>query len=339
MAHTLKNVAEAAGVSPATASIVLNGRAKGRVSEEVANRVIATAKELNYHPNLTARSLRTQESKTIGLISDQIATTPFASQMLAGAQMEAVKEHWLLFVVNADGDKDVEFSASRALIQNNVSGFIYASMYHREVEVPNVINSKNVVLLDCYDKTNRFHTVIPNEYGGARNAVQFLVKNGHKKIAHITDGKNTVAAPAREKAFRDVLRENKIEFVDEYLIKTPSSNAAEGYEATKQLLNLKNRPTSIFAYTDRMAMGAYAAAHEAGLEIGKDISIIGFDNQPDIANALRPGLTTIQLPHYEMGKVATHLLINELKNSESESAKEHQIDCPLVVRDSVGSAR
>ena len=119
----------------------------------------------------------------------------------------------------------------------------------------------------------------------------------------------------------------------------PGSNSQEGYVMTQKLLALKDRPTAIFAYNDRMAFGAYEAIQENRLEIGKDISVIGFDNQPDIANALRPGLTTIQLPHYEMGKVATDLLINELKNSESDEPKEHQIDCPLVIRDSVGPAR
>lgn len=339
MANTLKDVASAAKVSSATASLVLNGLAEGRVSEEVANRVIATAKNLNYRPNLVARSLRTQESKTIGLISDQIATTPFASQMLAGAQLLAAKEHWLLFVVNADGDKEVEASASRALIQHNVTGFIYASMYHREVEVPKVINNKNVVLLDCFDNSNQYHSIIPNEYGGARNAVAFLVKNGHTKIAHITDGENKFAAPLREKAYKEVLNENGIEFNKNYLLKTPSSNATEGYEATKKLLQLKVPPTAIFAYTDRMAMGAYAAIHEAGLKVGEDISVIGFDNQPDIASAMRPGLTTIQLPHFEMGEMATEILIKQLQNSESETPIRHLIDCPLVVRDSVGPAR
>lgn len=152
MAKTLKNVAEAAGVSAATASIVLNGRAEGRVSEEVANRVIATAKELNYRPNLTARSLRTQESKTIGLISDQIATTPFAGQMLAGAQDVAWRNGWLLLLINTEDDKNFEDTATKALIQRNVDGFIYASMYHREVSIPKSIAERQVVLLDCFEK-------------------------------------------------------------------------------------------------------------------------------------------------------------------------------------------
>ena len=329
MAHTLKNVAEAAGVSPATASIVLNGRAKGRVSEEVANRVIATAKELNYHPNLTARSLRTQESKTIGLISDQIATTPFASQMLAGAQMEAVKEHWLLFVVNADGDKEVEFSASRALIQNNVSGFIYASMYHREVSIPKTIADRQVVLLDCFDKAHAFDSVVPAEYKGGRVATEYLIANGHKKIAHITDSNNSVASPERLRGFKDVLIEKKIAINDSYILRTPGSNSQDGYVMTQKLLALKDRPTAIFAYNDRMAFGAYEAIQENGLEVGRDISVIGFDDH-DIAQYI--GLTTVSQPPQFEGQVAAAAAIAEVTHRTTEH-KNILVPLSLVVRE------
>ena len=339
MAHTLKNVAEAAGVSPATASIVLNGRAEGRVSAAVADRVLATAKELNYRPNLTARSLRTQESKTIGLISDQIATTPFAGQMLAGAQDVAWRNGWLLLLVNTDDDKKFEDSATKALIQRNVDGFIYASMYHREVTIPKAISDQQVVLLDCFEKSGNHDSVIPAEYKGARAAIEYLVSQGHRKIAHITDGGNLYASPERLRAFKDVLTENKIEVKDEFVLKVKGSDTQEGYAACKQLLTLKSRPTAIFAYNDRMAFGAYEAIQEAGLIVGKDISVVGFDNQPHFADSLKPGLTTVQLPHYAMGAWAAQRLLDQLQNSESTTSIRHQIDCALVVRESVGPAR
>ena len=339
MAHTLKNVAEAAGVSPATASIVLNGRAEGRVSQEVANRVLATAKELNYRPNLTARSLRTQESKTIGLISDQIATTPFAGQMLAGAQDVAWRNGWLLLLVNTDDNKEFEDTATKALIQRNVDGFIYASMYHREVTIPKAISDHQVVLLDCFEKTGQHDSVVPAEYKGARAATEYLVSKSHREIAHITDGGNVYASPERMRAFKDVLTENKINVKDEFIVRVNGSDTQDGYEACTKLLSLKIRPTAIFAYNDRMAFGAYEAIQEAGLEVGKDISVIGFDNQPHFAAALRPALTTVQLPHYEMGAWAAQRLLEQLQNSETTNSMQYQIDCALIVRDSVGSAR
>lgn len=339
MAKTLKNVAAAAGVSPATASIVLNGRAEGRVSEEVAKRVMATAKELNYRPNLTARSLRTQESKTIGLISDQIATTPFAGQMLAGAQDVAWRNGWLLLLVNTDDNKSFEDTATKALIQRNVDGFIYASMYHREVTIPKSIQDQQVVLLDCFEKSGNHDSVVPNEYEGARAATEYLISHGHRKIAHITDAGNGFAAPIRLQAYKDALVANKIDYQKDYVLRVNGSDTPDGYKATKEILKLKNSPTAIFAYNDRMAFGAYEAIQEQGLEVGRDISVIGFDNQPHFADALRPGLTTVQLPHYAMGAWAAQRLLDQLKNSESSNTMRHQSDCTLVVRDSVGPAR
>lgn len=339
MAKTLKNVADAAGVSAATASIVLNGRAEGRISDEVANRVLAIAKDLNYRPNLTARSLRTQESKTIGLISDQIATTPFAGQMLAGAQDVAWRNGWLLLLVNTEGNNEFEETATKSLIQRNVDGFIYASMYHREVSIPKSMEEQLVILLDCFDKNSEYDSVVPAEYLGARKAIDFLVSKGHKRIAHITDGNNDYASPQRLRAFLDVLNEKQIQIDEKLILKTPGSDTHEGYIATKKLLVLGNRPTAIFAYNDRMAFGAYEAIQEAGLEVGKDISVIGFDNQPYFAAALRPALTTVQLPHYEMGAWAAQRLLEQFKNSEPTDSIQNQIDCALIVRDSVGSAR
>lgn len=339
MARTLKHVADAAGVSPATASIVLNGRAQGRVSEEVASRVLAIAKELNYRPNLTARSLRTQESKTIGLISDQIATTPFAGQMLAGAQDVAWHNGWLLLLVNTDDDKTFEDSATKALKQRNVDGFIYASMYHREVVIPKTISDQQVVLLDCFEQTGEHDSVVPDEYKGAKSAIKYLISKGHTKIAHITDKGNSFAAPERQRAYEEVLREHKIEIDSNYVVKNNGSDTAQGFEATIKLLELKDRPTAIFAYNDRMAFGAYEAIQELGLQVGLDVSIIGFDNQPYFADALRPGLTTVQLPHYEMGAWAAQRLLDQLQDSESNKTMQHRMDCQLVLRDSVGPAR
>ncbi len=124
MAKTLKDVAQVAGVSSATASLVLNGRADGRVSADLADRVEKAAEKLNYRPNLVARSLRTQVSKTLGLISNDVATSPFAGAMLAGAKEIAWKQGWLLFLVNTNEDKEMEAAATHSLIQRNVDGFI-----------------------------------------------------------------------------------------------------------------------------------------------------------------------------------------------------------------------
>ena len=168
-----------------------------------------------------------------------------------------------------------------------------------------------------------------------------MVEQGHSKIAHITTNEKTIAAVERLKAFKEVLVENDIDFNPDYLVKVDAANSIDGYEATKKILALKNLPTAIFCYTDRMAMGAYEAITEHGLSIPQDISVVGFDNQLNVADALRPPLTTVQLPHFEMGAWAATRLLQAIdpENSEPLKQKGQVIACPLVIRDSVAPPR
>lgn len=337
MAKTLKDVAEEAGVSSATVSLVLNGLADGRVSADLVGRVEKAAALLNYRPNLVARSLRTQVSKTLGLISNDVATSPFAGAMLAGAKEVAWEKGWLLFLVNTNDDKAMEEAATRSLIQRHADGFIYAAMFHQEINTPDFFKGQKVVLLDCVDSSNRYDSVVPEEYEGAVGAVEYIVSQGHTKIAHITTNEGTIAGRERLRAFKDVLKKSKIEINPDFIVEALGSNSINGYEATKKLLAQKDRPTAIFCYTDRIAMGAYEAIAEAGLSIPQDISVVGFDNQLNIADALRPALTTVQLPHYEMGAWAATRLLEAIdpENSEPLQPAHVRIACPLVVRNSV----
>ena len=341
MNKTLKDVAEAAGVSSATASLVLNGRSIGRVSADIATRVEDAAARLNYRPNLIARSLRTQVSKTIGIISNDVATTPFAGAMLSGAQEVAWRNGWLLLLVNSNGEDAMEEAAIRSLVQRNVDGFIYTTMFHREIQTPDYLKKQKVVLLDCVDANKVHQSVVPDEYQGATDAVQHLVDQGHRQIAFIGTSENTIAGNERLRAFKDVLKKNKIDLDSEYIVQVSDSNAIDGYEGAQKLLSSKVRPTAIFCYTDRMAMGAYEAIADAKLSIPQDISVVGFDNQLNIADALRPPLTTVQLPHFEMGAWAATRLLEAIdpENSESLITIEQVIACPLVIRDSVAPPR
>lgn len=334
-------MAEAAGVSSATVSLVLNGRSDGRVSADLVSRVEAAAARLNYRPNLIARSLRTQVSKTIGIISNDVATTPFAGAMLSGAQEVAWRNGWLLLLVNSNGEAAMEEAAIRSLVQRNVDGFIYTTMFHQEVKTPDYLKKQKVVLLDCVDANNEHESVVPNEYQGAKDAVQYLVDQGHTKIAFIGTKENTIAGRERLKAFKDVLKANKIELNPEYVVEVASANSIDGYTGARELLTTNVRPTAIFCYTDRIAMGAYEAIAEAKLSVPQDISVVGFDNQLNIADALRPPLTTVQLPHFEMGAWAATRLLEAIDPQNSEPLGQHGqvIACPLVIRDSVAPPR
>lgn len=339
---TLKDVAEKAGVSSAAASLVLNGISGGRVSIDAAARVLDAADQLKYRPNLIARSLRTQATKTIGLISDNIATTPYAGQMLAGAQDVAWKNGWLILIVSTEGDKSFEATAIDTFIQRNVDGFLYASMFHKNIVLPPTLSNREVVMLDCSDKSNAsVSSIVPDEYSSARTGVEYLISQGHRKIAHLTTSEQEIAVGERKRAYLSAMKDAGLEVPGEYLLAGEDSNTRSGYELTKKILERTNLPTAIFCYTDRMALGAYEAIQEAGLKVPADISILGFDDQPGLADALRPGLTTIKLPHYEMGAWAATKLLEQLNREHSEPSQQvvHAIECPLVVRGSVSSPR
>ena len=336
MVKTLHDVAAEAGVSTATVSLVLNGLAQGRVSESVASHVLSVASDLNYRPNLTAQTLRTKKSRTIALISDEIATTPFAGQMLAGAQDTAWKAGWLLLFVNTDYNQELESSALATFVQRGVEGVIYAAMFHRRVELPEGLRNKKVVMLDCFDSKGELDSVVPDEFQGASDAVNFLLDQGHTDIAHITIKDDTVAKNERLKAYRDALLRRNLPVLESRIIEVEDSKAEFGLKGMNEVFKLPDRPTAVFCFNDRLAMGAYGAIQRLGLHVGQEISLVGFDDQPFLADALEPSLTTVKLPHYDMGVVAAQQLLRKYQDSEREVTGMQKINCPLVIRNSVG---
>jgi LacI family transcriptional regulator len=331
----IRQVADEAGVSVATVSQVLNAVEGARISEETRRRVHATAERLCYVPNRMARGLRTQRSGTLGLISDQIATTPYAGLMILGAQQAALRHGFTLVLFNTERDPALEDREIRSLLQFQVDGILYATMYHRVVTLPPVLSSVPTVLLDCEAADLTVPAVVPHEVAGGRTAVEELLAHGHRRIGFATHSDNVPATAGRLQGYKEALAAAGIPF-DPALVASDASEASGGYRASRVLLDQADRPTAIFCYNDRMAMGAYRAAAELGLKIPTDLSIVGFDNQEIIAAGLHPDLTTVALPHNEMGAWAVNTLAAMLSHDDAPSAPYPVLmDCPLVRRSSV----
>ena len=331
----LADVAAAAGVSASTASLILNDRAV-RVAPETRERVRLAASQAGYSPNSVARGLRTQRTRMIGLVSDSIATTPFAGKMLAGAQDVAREHGYLVVLVDTGSDPEVERGAIRALADHQVDALIYASMWHRVVEPPSSLPT-NTVYLDCRPIAGGSPSVVPDDLGGAVAAVRALVAAGHRRIAYVdVDEEHApVASGLRFDGYRSVLAEAGIEHDPALHIRTPISSAG-GRAATDALLDLADgrAPTALFCFNDRIAAGAYAAARHRGLDIPRDLSIVGYDDQDYVASELDPPLTTVALPHYAMGRWAMEVALRE--RSPHDDGGVHLMPCPIIVRDSVG---
>ncbi len=335
---TIQDVATQAGVSATTVSHVLNRVETARVKDETRKRVEEAAARLGYTPNSLARGLRRQRSQTLALLSDRIATSPFAGGIILGAQEKAAELGWVLMLYSTGDDPDVERREIRTLLQHQVDGVLYATWYHRQVTVPPELAGTPLVLLDCTSSDPDLASVVPDEYGAGYSATQELLRHGHRRIGFITNIEDVPATHGRLRGYRDALHAAGISY-QEHLVASDISETSGGYRTALQVLTGPDRPTAIFAYNDRMAMGLYRAARELGLDIPNDLSVVSIDNQEIIAEGLYPGLTTMALPHYEMGAWAVHHLISHVGTSDSarQPAEQAVLPCPIVRRGSVAA--
>jgi LacI family transcriptional regulator len=331
----MSDVAERAGVSTATVSRVLAD--KSPISEETRRRVWTVARELGYAPNRLASGLRMQRSNTLAMINDHIATTPYAGRLILGAQETASKRGWTLMLFVTAGDPETEERDVRALLAHQVDGVLYACMYHRLVQVPNGLEGLPVVLVDARAEGEGPPAVVPDEVRGGREATEELIRHGHRRIGFALNLSDIPATHGRLAGYREALAAAGIPF-DPGLVVTGESESGGGYLASRQLLARADRPTALFCFNDRMAMGAYRAAAEAGLRIPDDLSVIGFDNQANVADGLYPGLTTMELPHYEMGVWGVERVLDLIEHpgERDGSAAPRLLPCPLIRRASVG---
>jgi LacI family transcriptional regulator len=326
---TIRDVAQHAGVSPSTVSVVLNETNGARVAPETRRRIAESAKLLGYSADPTARALRTQRTHTVGFVSDVIATTPYAGQMIQGAQDAAWRQGMVMLLLNTGGDADHEREALRTLVHRRVDGIVYATMWHRVVDVPQV-GATPVVLLDARPAGEPVPCVAPDEYAGAAAAVGELIEHGHRRIGFVQNEDDVPATVERLAGYRETLEAHRIAF-DPGLVVSDASTTQGGQRAAARLFDRPDRPTGVFCFNDRMAMGAYQSAAERGLRIPQDLSVVGFDDQQEIAPALRPALTTVALPHYEMGVWAVEALLGVNDGGEA------RMPCALVRRESVGA--
>lgn len=336
----IRDVAALAGVSQTTVSHVLNETPHTRTSEETAERVRAAAHELGYRPNRMARGLRTHTSGMIGLLTEEIATTPHAGRIILGAQEEAIRRNLTLAIINSElrAEPDIADEQIQAFIDRHADGIIYATVYHDVIRAPDNMKPHPAVLIGARDAEGRIPAVMPDEFGGAVAVVGVLAELGHTRIGFAAGADNVPATRGRLRGYEHRMSELGLD--TEGLIVSGDADARGGYTAATTLLD--QHPTAIFCYNDRMAMGAYRAAAERGLRIPDDLSVVGFDDQAPIPESLFPALTTVTLPHYEMGAWAVATLA-ELIDGQREHGllATHPVvlECPIVQRDSVAPPR
>ncbi len=330
---TMSDVARLAGVSRTAVSFVLNNHVfSANIPTETKDRILEAAKKLSYRPNLAAKVLHTNQTHTIGFITDEIATTPHAVNITKGAQDFAWANGKLLLIVNTGSDTNVTETAIEMMLERQVEGIIYAAWYHREATLPANIYERSAVLLDCFCANQSLPSVVPNEIQGGQTATEVLLQKGHRRVGFINCLDPVPATFGRLEGYKQALQAYDIPF-DENLVCSHVSGSRGGYQGTLELMQLREPPTAIFCFSDAMAMGAYDALRKLGLSVPDDVAVMGFDNQELIAAQLSPPLSTVALPHYEMGKWAVQFLLEH--SGESLPPVQHTIDCPYLERQSV----
>lgn len=329
----MQDVARAAEVSQATVSLVLNGVAGIRVSEQTRQRVIRAAEELGYRrsPRLRADD---REGAVIGLIIDDLNASPFASPLFEGAREAAWEHHCVVNIVTTRNLVAIEGAAIEAMLRQPVIGIIYATLITREVEPPSLGAAVPMALLNCYDRSGEYASVIPDDVAGARALTNALLAAGHQRVGHIAGEAWLDAGRDRLLGYREAIEARGLAF-DPALVQSLGSALQAGYNGTHALLDMADPPTAIFCFNDRMALGALDAIRERGLRVPDDISIVGFDNDPFVTSLFPGGLTSAVLPHEEMARWAVEHILAVRRRARDEQLKR-RMDCSIIRRKSIG---
>ncbi|MEZ4865479.1 MAG: LacI family DNA-binding transcriptional regulator [Caldilineaceae bacterium] len=328
---TIHDIARHAGVGVGTVSRVLNG--SPNVSEATRDHVLEVIAKHGYRPKSAAQILRTSQTNVIGFITDEIATTPFAGNVIRGAQDAAWEHNKLLFLVNTNRNPDLLTAAIEVMLDRQVEGLIYAAMFHQPVTLPENIYQLPAVLVDCYSEDGRLPSVTPDEVQGGYDATTHLLAKGHRRIGLINLTEDIPAKVGRHAGYQQALSDHGIGY-DATLVCERYGEADAGYDGTLALMQLPDPPTALFCFNDRMAMGAYNALRKVGKTIPTDIAVMGFDNQEVIAANLHPSLSTMELPHYKMGQWAVNYLMTHT-NQPNLPPVQTKLHCPYIHRDSI----
>ena len=349
---TSQDVADLAGVSRSAVSLVLNGRGAGNIAPAKQARIVAAARKLDYSPNAVALSLRSRRSSTIGVVTDAITMSAFGGRLLQGASDAAAEAGYLLLVMDSQDDADREREAYETLRNRQVDGFLFAAMSLRPYTAPDLLTSTPSALANCFEPESRVPAFVPDEVTGSRTATEHLIARGHRALVMLSGTHDVIASGLREQGFAEAVAAAGLTVPPPV---TAGWEIDKGYAAAAHVLaDERDRPTAVVCSNDRLAVGVVLAAARLGLAVPDDLSVVGYDDDENVAPRMVPGLTTVRLPHREMGERAMAVVLDAIhdgkrvdgrdpaqsaSNRATSEATPVRLACPLVVRDSVAAPR
>jgi LacI family transcriptional regulator, galactose operon repressor len=332
---TLRDVAAAARVHPATASRALNPETRILVSEDTARRVTAAAAKLGYRPNPVARSLRTRRSHTVGVLIPDL-NNPLFPPIVRGLEDKLAAAGYVALIGNTDADADRERLIFEQMRARHVDGFVLATAtLHDRLLAELAAADLPVVLMNRLSQDYSFPSVSVDNEQGARMAISHLARLGHTRIAHIAGPQEASTGVARLRGFRDGMAAHGLEVREDLIAYAGRYTVEEGTRCALELLADRGAFTAVAAANDMLAVGCYAALDEVGLQCPDDISVIGFNDMPFI-DRLRPPLTTVRFPHYQLGTEAAQLLLERIGERDTP-VKILYLAPELIVRKSAAA--
>ncbi|MFZ7822327.1 LacI family DNA-binding transcriptional regulator [Priestia sp. 40] len=330
---TIKDIARVAGVSVTTVSRALNGYSD--VNEKTRQKIAAVARELNYSPNTLARGLVMQKSKTIGLlvsgISRESVKDNFTFEVLCGVNERASTLGYDLILFNTNTMMQREKTYTQLCRERRVDGAIIQGIKKEDLYLKEVVESDiPCVLVDIPVHSNSVGYVTTDNALGAKKAVEHLAGLGHQHIGMINGHEDAFVSQERLNGYREALKECGLSFRSEWVV-SGDFEEKKAEKAACELLNRYKEVTAIFCASDLMALGALKACKELGLDVPKDISIVGYDNIV-LASYSSPNLTTVGQEVYQIGYEAADLLIEMLEGKETNM--ERYLDTKLIIRES-----
>lgn len=327
---TMKDVARLAGVSTSTVSHVIN---KDRfVSDPVREKVDAAIKSLNYAPSALARSLKLNQTRTIGMLITA-STNPFYSELVRGVERSCFERGYSLVLCNTEGDEQRMNRNLETLLQKRVDGLLLLCTETHQPS-PDIIHRYPViptVMMDWAPFNGDSDLIQDNSLLGGDIATQHLIDKGYQRIACITGPLDKNPARLRLEGYRAAMQRANLPVYDGFEI-TGDFEFAGGYQAMRTLLTQSVRPDAVFAGNDAMAVGAYQALHQAGLSVPQDVAVVGYDDI-ELAKYMTPPLTTIHQPKDELGELAIDVLIHRMAEPSLQQQRL-QLTPELVMRGS-----
>jgi DNA-binding LacI/PurR family transcriptional regulator len=329
---SINDVAIRANVSPSTVSRVINKNS--RISKATSEKVLKAIAELGYEPNIVARNFRKQETRILLVLIPNI-TNPYYSHILSGISDTARDLAYSSFICNTQGNQQQESDALDMLAKRRADGAILLAT---EPDSSWLIKNKDKYpLVQCseFDPNLPITHVCIDNYQAACDIVNYLLELGHRKIATISSTNKYISTKQRLDGYTDTLKKANISFREEYVCYASDDYSFEsGQIAARILMSLEDPPTAIFCISDTLAQGAVLKIQEMGLHVPKDVSLIGFDDV-DQTTRYHPYITTMAQPCYEIGKKATQLLCNLIKQDGVYEHKpsKHILPHKLIVRE------